>query len=89
MFQATRTHYKNFVLHGRIKHIDVKYHFLWGLTKDEMIDLIYYKSEDQVADMCTKSLKSLIFQKLRKLLVVCTLDNPIYVRVFRSLLLLN
>ena len=79
----------NLVLHGRSKHIDVKYHFLWGLTKDGMIDLIYYKSEVQVTDMCTKSLKSLTFQKLRKLLVVCTLDNRIYVRVLRGLLLLN
>ncbi|BBH03176.1 ADP glucose pyrophosphorylase large subunit 1 [Prunus dulcis] len=37
---------KNPVLHGISKHIDVRYHFLRDLTKDEVIDIIYYRSED-------------------------------------------
>ncbi|CAL2235242.1 unnamed protein product [Prunus armeniaca] len=62
---------KNPVLHGRSKHIDVRYHFLHDLTKDETIDLIYCISEDQVADILTKPLKLPAFSKLRKLLGVC------------------
>lgn len=66
---------RNPVLHGRSKHIDVKYHFLRDLTKEKVIDLVYCKSEDQVADIFTKPLKLAAFQKLRKLLGVCTQDN--------------
>ena len=45
---------KNPVLHGRSKHIDVKFHFLRDLTKAGTIELIYYRSEDQLADIFTK-----------------------------------
>jgi len=67
---------KNNVLHERSKHIDVEFHSLRDLTKDEVIDLIYCGSEDQVADIFTKPLKLAAFQKLRKLLGICKLDNP-------------
>ncbi|XP_056163923.1 secreted RxLR effector protein 161-like [Syzygium oleosum] len=67
---------KNPILHGRSKHIDVKYHFLGDLTKDGVIDLVFCRSEDQVADLFTKPLKIATFQKLRKLLGVCSLDAP-------------
>lgn len=66
---------KNPVLHGRSKHIDVKYHFLRDLAKNGTIDLIYCKSENQVADVFTKSLKLPAFQKLRELLGISTLQN--------------
>ncbi|KZV47100.1 retrovirus-related Pol polyprotein from transposon TNT 1-94, partial [Dorcoceras hygrometricum] len=66
---------KNPVLHGRSKHIDVKYHFLRDLTRNGTLDLIYCRSEDQVADMFTKSLKLPAFQKLRDCLGMCTLEN--------------
>jgi hypothetical protein len=64
---------RNPVLHGRSKHIDVKYHFLRDLAKDEVINLIFCKSEDQVADIFTKPLKTPLFHKLRELLGVCSL----------------
>ncbi|KAK6235635.1 hypothetical protein SCA6_010972 [Theobroma cacao] len=54
---------KNPVLPGRSKHIDVKYH-LQDLTKDGTIDLIFCRSEDQVATIFTKPLKLAAFQKL-------------------------
>ncbi|XP_073292954.1 uncharacterized protein [Primulina huaijiensis] len=66
---------KNPVLHGRSKHIDVRYHFLRDMTNDGLIDLVYCKSEDQVADVLTKPLKLATFLKLRKLLGVCTLKE--------------
>ena len=65
---------KNPVLHGRCKHIDVRYHFLRDLTKNEVIDLVYCRSEDQVADIFTKPLKLASFFKLRKSLGVCKLQ---------------
>lgn len=66
---------KNPVLHGRSKHIDVKFHFLRDLTRDGVIDLYYCKSEDQIADIMTKPLKLPAFQKLRKLLGVCAINK--------------
>lgn len=57
---------KNLVLHVRSKHIDVRHHFLCDLCSDGTIDLVFYKSEVQVADILTKPLKQSGFVKLRK-----------------------
>ncbi|TXG51246.1 hypothetical protein EZV62_023770 [Acer yangbiense] len=66
---------RNLVLHGRSKHIDVRYHFLRDLCKDGTIDLIFCRSEDQVADILTKPLKFPMFVKLRQMLGVCSLKD--------------
>lgn len=63
---------KNSVLHGRSKHIDVKLHFLRDLCKDGVIDVIYCKSEEQIAYIMTKPLKTVVFEKLRSMLGVCS-----------------
>ena len=63
---------KNPVLHGRSKHIDVKYYFLRDLSNDGTIKLVYCRSEDLVADIQTKPLKLATFVKLRGLLGVCS-----------------
>ncbi|KAL6343008.1 hypothetical protein AAG906_017028 [Vitis piasezkii] len=68
---------KNPVLHGRSKHIDMKYYFLRELSNDGVIDLVYCRSENQVADIFTKPLKLAAFLKLRKLLGVSTLEDSI------------
>jgi hypothetical protein len=66
---------KNPVLHGRRNHIDVKFHFLRDLTKDETIEIIYCKSEDEVVDIFNKSLKLELLVKLRRLLGVCIQED--------------
>ncbi|XP_055823261.1 uncharacterized protein LOC129891801 [Solanum dulcamara] len=66
---------KNPVLHGRSKHIDVKFYFLRDLSNNETIELIYYRSEDQIADIFTKALKMESFMKLRRLLGVFTIKD--------------
>lgn len=48
---------KNPVMHGRSKHIDVRYHFLRSLTKEGLIALVHCGSDDQVADVITRPLK--------------------------------
>lgn len=75
---------KNPILHGRSKHIDVKYHFLRELTRNGTLDLIYCRSEDQIADIFTKSLKWPMFQRLRKLLGVCKLENLVFGIFFKT-----
>lgn len=62
---------RNLVMHGRSKHIDVQFHFLRDLTKDGVVKLIHCGTQEQVADLMTKSLKLEAFQKLRKMMGVC------------------
>ncbi|GKB48853.1 retrovirus-related pol polyprotein from transposon TNT 1-94 [Tanacetum coccineum] len=59
------------VLHGRSKHISVRCHFLRDRTRSQELELVYCRSEDQVADILTKALKPAVFQKLRRMLGVC------------------
>jgi hypothetical protein len=66
---------KNPVMHGRSKHIDVRFHFLRNLTKEGKIELLHCGSQDQVADIMTKPLKLEVFQNLRKLLGVCEISD--------------
>lgn len=48
----------NPVLHGRSKHIDVRFHYLRDLVKDEVIELVHYNTKNQIADIMTKQLSS-------------------------------
>ncbi|CAL9003639.1 unnamed protein product [Prunus brigantina] len=61
---------KNPVMHGRSKHIDVRFHFLRNLVKDEVVELLQCSTQEQVADVMTKPLKLEVFQKLRDLMGV-------------------
>ncbi|KAH9727503.1 hypothetical protein KPL70_008694 [Citrus sinensis] len=63
---------KNPVLHGRSKHIDVRFQFLCDLCKDGVIDLVFCRSEDELADLLTKPLKLAVFVKLRSMLGICS-----------------
>jgi hypothetical protein len=59
---------KNPVFHGRSKHIDIKYHFIRDLVKSEEIVLEFCKTEDQMADIFTKALKTNSFLKFKKMI---------------------
>lgn len=63
---------KNPVMHGRSKHIDVRFHFLRELTKEGTVKLVHCVSQEQLADLMTKPLKMDAFLKLRELLGVCS-----------------
>lgn len=62
---------KNPVMHGRCKHIRVRFHFLRDLVNDGEVKLVHCGSNDQVADILTKPLKLDSFLKLRSELGVC------------------
>jgi hypothetical protein len=64
---------KNPILHGRCKHIDARFHFLRDLGKEDTIELRYCTSQDQLADIMTKSLKLDTFYNLREGIGMC--DN--------------
>lgn len=50
---------------GRIKHVDVKFHFLRDLIKDGRIVLKFLSSVEQPADMMTKGLPVAAFRRHR------------------------
>jgi hypothetical protein len=62
---------KNPIMHGRCKHIDVRYHFLRDLNKEGIIELKFCKSQDQLADIMTKALKLDTFYGLREGIGMC------------------
>ncbi|KAK2980731.1 hypothetical protein RJ640_011711 [Escallonia rubra] len=47
---------KNPVYHGRSKHIDIRHHFIRELVANEVISLKFCSTNEQVADILTKSL---------------------------------
>ncbi len=56
----------NDVNHGRTKHIDIKHHWIRdAVLKEKIIELKYVNTTDQIADIHTKALTRVIFQKLR------------------------
>lgn len=57
---------KNPAHHGRSKHIEVRFHYLRELTADGKVKLIHCGTQDQLADIMTKPLKLVTFEKLRK-----------------------
>jgi hypothetical protein len=63
---------KNPVLHGRSKHIDIRFHFLRNLSYDGKVELKHIVSQNQLADIMTKALKLETFEKLKSRLGVCS-----------------
>lgn len=57
---------KNPVHHSRTKHIDIRHHFLRDHVQSGDITLRAIRSQDMIADMLTKNLGTVQFQKLVK-----------------------
>ena len=66
---------KNPVMHGRSKHIDVRFHFLRDLTREGVVELKHCVTQEQVADIMTKPLKLDVFLKLRESMGVCVIPR--------------
>jgi hypothetical protein len=56
---------KNSVFHERSKHIRIKYHFIQGCLEEGSVKASYIRTEDQLADILTKSLGRVKFLELR------------------------
>ena len=56
---------KNPVFHDRSKHIDTRYHFIRECATSKQVQLKYVRSQDQIADIFTKPLKTKDFARLR------------------------
>jgi hypothetical protein len=56
---------KNPVHHDRSKHIDTKYHYIRECVEERKIEDNYVCTDDQLADILTKSLGPLKFLEMR------------------------
>ena len=54
--QCAITLRKNPVHHNRTKHINTRYHFIQQCIEDKNIEIIFIRSENQLADIFTKAL---------------------------------
>ena len=61
---------KNPVHHDRSKHIDTKYHFIRECIEQGKVEVDHVRTEEQLADMFTKSLGRVRFLELRQALGV-------------------
>jgi hypothetical protein len=61
---------KDPVQHQCNKHIELHMHFIRNLIHDQVIEVLFFPTEDQVADIFTKSLTEAKFSKLRSMLGV-------------------
>lgn len=66
---------KNPISHGRIKHIEVKFHFLKDMVNKGRIVLAYCKTKVQFIDLFTKPLKINSFDFLKESLGIVSLKN--------------
>ena len=51
--------------HGRWKHIDTRYRYLRECVEESKIDINYVRTNDQLADILTRSLGRQKFVKMR------------------------
>ncbi|XP_074356773.1 secreted RxLR effector protein 161-like [Apium graveolens] len=65
----------NPVFHGRSKHIDIRYHFIRECVERREIIIRHVSSNLQCADIRTKALSTVKFERMRKLLGVKELEK--------------
>ncbi|GKV35120.1 hypothetical protein SLEP1_g43434 [Rubroshorea leprosula] len=56
---------KNPILHGRTKHIKIKYHSIREMVNEGEVQVLHCDSDDQIADIFTKGLHKFRFETLR------------------------
>ena len=57
---------KNPIQYSHTKHIDTRHHFIWNYVEDKKIQVDYVRTEDQLANILTKSLRRVKFLEMRE-----------------------
>ena len=67
---------ENPVFHDKLKHIDIKYHYIRDMVQRGAVKLQYVATEEQIADVLTKPLARLKFEYFRERLGVLQIEVP-------------
>ena len=68
---------KNPVMHAKIKHIAIKYHYVRELVEDKEVKMEYINTKEQTIDIFTKQLPKDAFEYLRGKLGVIPLTKVV------------
>ena len=66
---------KNPIQHSKTKHIEIRHHFIRDHIEKGDIEIVFVKTENQLADLFTKSLARDRFNKLRTELGILDMKN--------------
>ena len=66
--QSTIAMTKNPQHHGKVKHIDIKFHYIREMVTMNKIELKYCKSDEMIADILRKGIGKIRFAKLRSMI---------------------
>lgn len=61
--------------HSKSKHIENKYHYVWHLVEDGALKTRYCPTDDMTADIMTKALGRVKFEKIRTALGVVSVSD--------------
>ena len=62
--------FENPVFHEKLKHIEIKYHYIKDMVQRGVVKLQYVAMNKQIADLLTKSLARVKFEYFREKLGV-------------------
>jgi hypothetical protein len=66
---------KNPVQHSKTKDIDIRHHFIRDLVENKIVTLEHVGTKEQVADIFTKALDAIQFEKLRGKFGICLYEE--------------
>ena len=67
---------ENPVFHEKLKHIEIKYHYIKDMVQRGAVKLQYVATEGQIADVLMKPLARVKFEYFKEKLGVIQIDVP-------------
>ena len=67
---------ENLVFHDKLKHIDIKYHYIRDMVQRGVVKFQYVAMNDQIVDVLMKRLARVKFEHFREKLGVLQIDVP-------------
>ena len=67
---------ENPVFHDKLKHIEIKYHYIRDMVQRQVVKLQYVAIDEQIANVLTKPLARVKFDYFREKLGVLQIEVP-------------
>ena len=67
---------ENPVFHDKLKHIEIKYHYIRDMVQRGAVKLQYVATDEQIADVLTNPLPRVNFEYFREKLGVVQIEVP-------------